>query len=148
MCLDHTDFLMTSRSMAIAIPANLETQMRLSAKVHREYGHREFLFRQQPEIGKVLALPPSLTKKPNKYMFFLVTRCKDFDRVRMEDLFLCLERLRDKLLETNQTSVSLPIIDPGRGNIKWRDLYSLLATIFFSTDTTIHLHDRYYLSLH
>ena len=133
--------------MAVATPANLETKMRLSAEINREYGHREFLFGQRPQTGKVLALPPTVTAEPNKYIFFWVTRNKEFDRVNLEDLFLCLERLRDKLIEIGQTSVSLPIIDPGRGNIKLRDLYSLLATIFFSTDITVYLHDRYYLSL-
>ncbi len=144
--LEHTDFLMTSRTMAVATSADLGAKMRLSAEISREYGHREFLFRQRPQVGRVLALPPALTTEPNKYIFFLVTRSKEFDRVRIEDLFRCLEALRDKLVETNQTSVSLPIIEPGRGNIKLRDLYSLLATIFFSTDITVCLHDRYYLS--
>ncbi len=147
ICLEHTDFLMTPRTMAVAIPATLESKMRLSAEMNREYGHREFLFRQRPEVGRVLALLPTLTTEPGKYIFFLVTRNKEFDRVSIEDLFQCLEKLRDKLVETNQTSVSLPIIDPGRGNIKLRDLYSLLATIFFSTDITVYLHDRYYLSI-
>ena len=144
--LEHTDFLMTSRTMAVATPADLGAKMRLSAEINREYGHREILFRQRPQLGKVLALPPALTTEPNKYLFFLVTRSKYFDRVRVEDLFRCLEGLPDKLIETGQTSVILPIIEPGRGNIKLRDLYSLLATIFFRTYVTVCLHDRYYLS--
>ena len=119
LCLDHRDFLMTSRTMAVATAAKLGTKTKLSAEINREYGHREFQFRQEPEIGRVLALPPSLTTEPNKYIFFSVTRCKDFERVRMEDLFLRLERLQDKLVGTNQTSVSLPFIDPDGGNMKF-----------------------------
>ncbi len=113
---------MTPRIMAVAIPARLESKMRLSASSHFDHG-------------------------TDKYIFFLVTRNKEFDRVSLEDLFMCLEILRDILVGTSQTSVSLPIIDSGRGNIKLRDVYSLLATIFFSNDITVYLHDRYYLSI-
>ena len=137
-----------TRTLAVAISASLESKMRLSAEINREYGHRELLFRERPEIGKVLALPPTSTTEPDKYIFLLVTRHKEFDRVGMEDLFLCIERLRDKLVETGQASVSLPIFDPGRGNIKLQDLYSwLAATVFFSTKVSVCLHDRYYLSI-
>ena len=120
--------------------------MRLSAEIDREYGHREFLFRQRPELGKILALPPALTAERGKYIFLAVTRKKDWDRVTPEDLYTSMENLRNKLIEIGINSVSLPIIDPGRGNIKLSDFYSMLATIFFGTDITICLHDRYYLT--
>ena len=144
--LEHTDFLTARRSLVISAAANLDMKMRLTAEINRENGHIEFLFRQRPEVGKILALPPALTAERRKYVFFAVTRKKDWDRVNLEDLYTCMENLRNKLTEIGKTSVSLPIIDPGRGNIKLTDFYSMLATIFFGTDLTIYLHDRYYLT--
>ena len=144
--LEHTDFLTARRSLVVSVAANLDIKMRLSAEIDREYGHREFLFRQRPELGKILALPPALTAERGKYVFLAVTRKKDWDRVLLEDLYTSMENLRNKLVEIGINSVSQPIIDPGRGNIKLSDFYSMLATIFFGTDITICLHDRYYLT--
>ncbi len=125
---------------------NMDMKMRLSAEINREYGHIEFLFRQRPEVGKILALPPDLTAERGKYIFFALTRKKDWDRVNLEDLYTCMENLRNKLVENGKTPVGLPISDPGRGNIKFSDFYTMLVTIFFGTDITICLHDRYYLT--
>ncbi len=145
--LEHKDFLITKRSMAISAPASLESRMRLSAEIDRDYGHREFLFRQRPEVGKVVALTPAITSEEGKYVFLFITRAKEWDRVVLERLYECMQNLRDKLVEIGKTSVSMPIVDPGRGNIQLRDFYSMLATIFFGTDITIYLHDRYYLTI-
>ena len=145
--LEHKDFLTTKRTMAISAPASLESEMRLGAEIDREYGHEEFLFRQRPEVGKVLPLPPAITSEEKKYVFLFITRFKEWDRVVVERLYECIQNLRDKLVEIGKTSVSMPIVDPGRGNIQLRDFYSMLATIFFGTDITIYLNDRYYLTI-
>ncbi len=145
--LEHKDFLLTKRSMAVSAPASLESRMRLGAEIDREYGHKEFLFRQRPELGKVIALPPAITSEEGKYVFLFIIRAKEWDRVVVERLYECMQRLRDKLVQIGKTSVSMPIVDPGRGNIQLRDFYSMLASIFFGTDITIYLHDRYYLTV-
>ncbi len=66
LSLEHADLLMTPKTMAVATSANIESKMRLSAEINREYGHRELLFRQRPPTGTVLALPPSLMAEPSK----------------------------------------------------------------------------------
>ena len=147
LCLEHTDFLRVRRTMATSIAADLSRRIRLSAEMDKEYGHREFLFRQRPSMGKVIVLPPSLVKENEKYVMFLVTRTKQFDRVLIEDLYFYLERMRDLLVRLQVNDVSLPIIEPGRGNMKLQDLHCMLASMFFGTDITVHLHDRYFLTI-
>ena len=109
LCPEHTDFLMTHRTMATAIAAELNAKARLSAETRREYGHGEILFRQRPEVRKVV--PPSLIGEKDKYILFLVTRTKQRDLALVEEFYCCLERLRDLLVKLQMFSVSLPIID-------------------------------------
>ncbi len=145
--LEQTDFLRVRRTMATSIAADLGKRTRLSAEKDKGNGHRAFLFRQRPSIGKDIALPLSLVKENGKYVMFLVTRTKDFDNILVEDLYLCLEKMRDILIRLQVIAISIPIIDPGRGNIKLQDIYCMLASTFFGTDLTVHLHDRYFLTI-
>ena len=94
--LEHSDFLRTKRTTAVFVPANLDMKLRLDAEIDEEYGPREFLFRQKPRIGKIIALPPALTLEPKEYLFLHVTRATKWDRVQVENLYLCMENLRDK----------------------------------------------------
>ncbi len=145
--LEHKDFLTRKRSMAVSAPGSRDSKMRLGAESDREYGHKEFLFRQRPEVGGVIALPPAITSEEGKYVLIFITRLKEWDRVVVERLYECMQNLRDRLVEIGKTSVSMPIVDPGRGNIQLLDFCSMLATIFFGTNITIYLHDRYYLTI-
>ncbi len=132
--IDRTDFFETKRSMAVAISADLQMKTMLSAELDREYAHKEFLFRQRPQTGKLLILPPLLTQEPDKHICFLVTRARERERVALLTLFKCLEELRDKLVSLDITNVSMPLKDSGRGHINVRDFYGMLALIFASTE--------------
>ncbi len=88
--IDRTDFFETKRSMAVAISADLQMKTMLSAELDREYAHKEFLFRQRPQTGKLLVLPPSLTQEPDKHICYLVTRARERERVALPTLFKCL----------------------------------------------------------
>ncbi len=96
--IERTDFFETKRSMAMAISAVLQKKAMLFAVLDGEYAHKEFFFRQRPQTGKLLLLPPTLTQEPSKHVCYMVTRTREKDPVALPDLFKCLEVLRDKLL--------------------------------------------------
>ncbi len=50
----ETDFSVTDRTMVVAAPADLQTKHRFSAELEREHGHKEFLLRQRPTVGKIV----------------------------------------------------------------------------------------------
>ena len=58
--IERTDFFETKRSMAVAISADLQMKSMLTAELDRECAHKEFLFRQRPQTGRLLLLPPHL----------------------------------------------------------------------------------------
>ena len=75
--ITDSDFILSDRTSAICITADMSFQSRLEADFKREYQNVEFLFRQRPGLGGMAALPPSVAKVPGKYLCFLVTKVNE-----------------------------------------------------------------------
>ena len=97
--LTDSDFILTNRTCAIAITADMSFRTALAADFKREYKNVEFLWKQRPGIGGVAALPPAASQIPGKYLCFLVTRATEKQHVDPENLVLSLTRLRDFLVK-------------------------------------------------
>ena len=142
-----TDFILSNRTSAICITADMSFKSRLEADFRREYQNVEFLFRQRPGLGGMAALPPSVAQVPGKYLCFLVTRVNDRNTIDPEHVMLALTRLRDFMTERGITEVSMPVYDPNRGKLSSRELYAILHVVFAETEIMVYLHKKYYLSI-
>ena len=72
--ITDSDLILSHRTSAICITADMSFKSRLEADFKREYQNVEFLFRRRPGLGGMAALPPSVSQVPGKYLCFLVTR--------------------------------------------------------------------------
>ena len=72
--ITDSEFILSDRTSAICITADMSYKTRLEAYFKREYQNVEFLFRQRPGLGGMTALQPSVSQVPGKYLCFLVTR--------------------------------------------------------------------------
>ena len=133
--LTDSDFILTNRTCAIAITADISFRTALAADFKRDYKNIEFLWKQRPGIGGVAALPPAASQITEKYLCFLVTRATEKRHVDPENLVLSLTRLRDFLVERDVKELSLPVYDPNRGRLHPQELYALIHVIF--SDTSI-----------
>ena len=147
MILTDSDFILTNRTCAIAITADMSFRTALAADFKRDYKNIEFLWKQRPGVGGVAALPPAASQIPGKYLCFLVTRATEKQHVDPENLVLSLTRLRDFLVEMDMKELSLPVYDPNRGRLHPRELYALVHVIFSDTNIQVYLHKKYYLSI-
>ena len=145
--LTDSDFILTNRTCAIAITADMSFRTALAADFKREYKNVEFLWKQRPGIGGVAALPPAASQIPGNYLCFLVTRATEKQHVDPENLVLSMTRLRDFLVEMDVKELSLPVYDPNRGRLHPRELYALVHVIFSDTNIQVYLHKKYYLSI-
>ena len=75
--LTDSDFILTDRTCAIAMTADMSFRTALPADFKREYKNLEFLWKQRPEIGGVTPLPPAASQIPGKYLCFLVARATE-----------------------------------------------------------------------
>ena len=64
--ITDSDFILSDRTSAICITADMSFKSRLEAGFKREYQNVEFLFRQRPGLGGLAALPPSVSQVPGK----------------------------------------------------------------------------------
>ena len=145
--ITDSDFILSDRTSAICITADMSFKIRLEADFKREYQNVKFLFRQRPGLGGMAALPPSVAQVPDKYQCFLVTRVNDRNTIDPEHVMLALTRLRDFMIERGITEVSMPVYDPNRGKLSPRELYAILHVVFTETEIMVHLHKKYYLSI-
>ena len=145
--ITDSDFILSDRTSAICITADMSFKSRLEADFKREYQNVEFLFRQRPGLGGMAALPPSVAQVPGKYLCFLVTRVNDRNTIDPEHVMLALTRLRDFMIERRITEVSMLVYDPNRGKLSPRELYAILHVVFAETEIMVHLHKKYYLSI-
>ena len=58
--ITDSDFILSDRTSAICITADMSFKSRLEADFKREYQNVEFLFRHRPGLGGMAALPPSV----------------------------------------------------------------------------------------
>ena len=145
--ITDSDFILSDRTSAICITADMSFKSRLEADFKREYQNVEFLFRQRPGLEGMAALPPSVAQVPGKYLCFLVTRVNDRNTIHPEHVMLALTRLRDFKIERRITEVSMPVYDPNRGKLSQRELYAILRVVFAETEIMVHLHKKYYSSI-
>ena len=75
--ITDSDFILSDRTSAIYISADMSFNTRLEADFKREYQNVEFLLRQRPELGGMAALPPSVSQVPGKHLCFWVTRVNE-----------------------------------------------------------------------
>ena len=66
--LTDSDFILTNRTCAIAITADMSFKTALAADFKREYKNIEFLWKERPEIGGVAILPPAASQILGKYL--------------------------------------------------------------------------------
>ena len=145
--ITDSDFILSDRTSAIYITADMSFNTRLEADFKREYKNVEFLLWQRPGLGGMAALPPSVSQVTGKYPCFLVTRVNERKTINPEHVVLALTRLRDFMVERGILEVSMPVYDPNRGKLNPRKLYAILHVVFAETEITVHLHKKYYFSI-
>ena len=145
--ITDSDFILTGRTCAIEITADMSFRTALAADFKREYKNLEFFWKQRPVVGGVAALLPVASQIPGKYLCFWVTRATEMQHVDPENLVLSLTRLTDFLLEMDVKELSLPVYDPNRGRLHPRELYASVHVIFPDTNIQVYLHKKFYLNI-
>ena len=144
--ITDSDFILSNRTSAICITADMSFHTRLEADFKRKYQNVKLLFRQRPGLGGMAALPPTVSHFPGKNLCFLVTRINERNTIDPEHILLALRRLRDFMIERGIREVSMPV-GLNRGRLNPRQLYAILHVVFAEPEIVVHLHKKYYLSI-
>ena len=145
--ITDSDFILSDRTSAVCITADMSFNTKLEADFKREYQNVEFLFRKRPGLGGMAALPPSVSQVPGKNLCFLVTRTNERNVIDPRHVMLALTRLKNFLVIRKVEEVSMPVYDPNRGKLSPRELYAISHVVFAKTEIRVHLNKKYYLSI-
>ena len=144
--LTDSDFILTNRTCAIAITADMSFRAALAADLRENTKTWNSFEAKTGDRGRS-SLTSGGVADTGKYLCFLVTRATEKQHVDPENLVLSKTRLRDFLVEMDVKELSLPVYDPNRGRLHPRELYALVHVIFSDTNIQVYLHKKYYLSI-
>ena len=85
-----SDFILTERTCAIPMTADVIFKTALAADFKREYNNIEFLWKQRPGEGGMIAFHPVASQIPGNYLCFLVKKAFDRQHVCPESFVLAL----------------------------------------------------------
>ena len=88
--LTDSDFVLTDRTCAIAITADMKIRTIIAGDFRREYKNVKFSCRQKPGLGGLALLPQTASQIPRNYLCFLVTRATEKRHVDPGNLVLSL----------------------------------------------------------
>ena len=97
----------------------------------------------RPQVGQVL----TVKRIEQSCVHLLCTRASNHNRIFTENLDACLTRLAERFNVGERVRLHFLIIDPERGAMTLRVLYSLLDRLYKDTVVQVVLHDRVYVTI-
>ena len=143
---DTTDFLQAEGHIALTCPADLETSSAALRYILRECG-KEQVFSLRPQVGEILTLTPTITKKPTQTIHLLITRANQRAPLIADDFLLCLRKLVAWLEDRGIPQIHFPILDPETLVYSLTNLYRVMMDLFVDTNIHVVLHNRVYVSI-
>lgn len=104
----------------------------IAVEFKKRFGRVETLRKQQTPVGGC-----SVLNVNGRYIFYLVTKERYFERPTYPNLIESLKSMRDFCRENNVTSVSLPMIGCGLDRLKWSEVKKILINLF--QDENMHI---------
>ena len=143
---DVTDFLQAEGDIALACPADLETNSAALRYILREYG-KERIFSLRPQVGKVLTIAHEVTENSTQSIHLLIVRANQRVPPFTDDYLHCMARLIQCLSGKGSTMVHLHILDLERPAFSQVDLDYTIMNLFAGTDVRLVLHNCVYVPI-
>lgn len=98
------------------------------------YGSVDVLLAQDCKIGQVASL-----KVDSRFIFYLVTKDKYYEKPTLKDLRSSLESLHSICIEKEIEEIAMPKIGCGLDKLKWNDVYDILVELFTNIRVIIYV---------
>ena len=122
----------TSGCMAHCVSKCFAMSRGIAVEFKRRWGRVDELHAQKPEIGGIAVLSDS-----NRFIYYLVTKERYFNKPTYESLKSSLEAMRKHALQHKQTNINIPRIGCGLDRLKWTHVRQILQDVFATTNITI-----------
>lgn len=132
--IEKEDDLFNSQdSLAHCVSKDLRMGAGIAKIFRSKYNNVNYLKKQPTlDIGNLVYLTPEQTTD-NKFIFYLITKEKYYQKPEYTDLWNCLTNLKIKMFELNISSISIPLIGCGLDKLNWDIVKRIIWTIFKDT---------------
>lgn len=128
------DLFDSSDCLAHCVSRDFNMSAGIAKEFSYRYGRVAELIRQNPQIGGVASLD---VDDGYKYVFYLVTKEKYWQKPTMEAFTRCLESLRDDCISKDMNRLSIPHIGCGLDGLNWDVVKKEIVNVF--SDTPIRI---------
>ena len=144
--LTYSDFILTNRTCAIAITADMSFRTALAADFKRKYKNVVRLEAKTRDRG-CSGLTSGCVTNTGKIPMLPGNEGDGKAARGPREPSLVLVEVEGPPREMDVKELSLPVYDPNRGRLHPRELYALVHVIFSDTNIQVNLHKKYYLSI-
>lgn len=130
------DLFTSQDSLAHCVSHDLRMGAGIAKIFHSKFGKVDELIGQHAGIGDVAVLEDS-NQNQGRYIYYLVTKQRYFNKPTYDDLTGSLEKMRDHMLDNNVSKLSIPKIGCGLDKLKWNNVKKILKKVFVETDIEI-----------
>lgn len=127
------DLFTSENSLAHCVSADLHMGAGIATIFKKKYNNIDKLKKQNIKTGGVCTL-----KNKERFIFYLVTKNKYYEKPKIEDLEKCLINLFEFLIKNDIRKISMPRIGCGLDKLNWNDVEKIIQNIFIDIDVYIY----------
>lgn len=131
------DLFASDNNMAHCVSADLSMSLGIALTFKNKFGKVDELMKQNRFIGSA----PFIMSN-DKFIYYLVTKEKYYQKPEIGNLILCLINMRKHLIANNIKHISIPKLGCGLDGLSWLTVKGHIYNIFQNDDIVI---DVYYL---
>lgn len=122
-------------ALAHCVSADLVMGRGIAVEFKNRFGNIDKLKKQSPNVGKSLSLFCE-----NRFIFYLVTKQKYFQKPTMETLKETLIDMRKQMKALNIQNLSMPRIGCGLDRLSWPNCLNLIKNVFEKDNVIITIY--------
>ena len=129
------DLFNSCDSLMHCVSADFRMGRGIAVTFRRKFGRVEKLLHQNVQPGGCGVL-----KESNRYIYYLVTKQRCFEKPTYNYLQASLCSARDHCIKHNIDKISMPQIGCGLDGLKWKEVADLVESVFRPTNITISVY--------
>jgi O-acetyl-ADP-ribose deacetylase (regulator of RNase III) len=127
------DLFSSNASLAHCVSTDLHMSKGIATLFKNKFGHVQELQAQNKKTGQVAWCNDG----NGRYIFYLITKHRYFERPTYISLYECLVELRELCKTFNVTELGMPRIGCGLDKLEWKRVKKYLEGVFKDTSVTI-----------
>ncbi|KAL4136005.1 hypothetical protein QTP88_007579 [Uroleucon formosanum] len=124
-------------SLAHCVSQDLKMNQGMALMFRRKFGNVEMLKCQHPQVHEVVYI-----RQEDRYILYMVTKTKYWQKTSLEDLFLTIQNLRAICIELNIKKLAIPRIGSGSDQLDWPTIRIMVRFIFKETGIEIRVYPQ------